>query len=92
MYTIISARMVGKATLPIVQGEERETTISPPPKKEHQRRFPFSPKLMSRQPIRHAFDILCTYLVRPEKWDDSQVGFRGGNASGGRIVLLQGAF
>ena len=26
--------------------------------------------------------------MRPEKWDDSQVGFRGSNASGGRIVLL----
>ena len=26
-------------------------------------------------------------VVRPEKWDDSQVGFRGNNASGGRIVL-----
>ena len=31
-------------------------------------------------------------LVRPEKWGDSQVGFRGSNASGGRIVLLPGAF
>ena len=30
-------------------------------------------------------------IVRPEKWDDSQVGFRGSNASGGRIVLLPGA-
>ena len=30
--------------------------------------------------------------MRPEKWDDSQVGFRGSNASGGRIVLLPGAF
>ena len=33
-----------------------------------------------------------TKIVRPEKWDDSQVGFRGGNASGGRLVLLPGAF
>ena len=32
------------------------------------------------------------WIVRPEKWGDSQVGFRGGNASGGRIVLLPGAF
>ena len=31
-------------------------------------------------------------IVRPEKWDDSQVGFRGGNASDGRTVLLPGAF
>ena len=31
-------------------------------------------------------------VVRPEKWDGSQVGFRGSNASGGRIVLLPGAF
>ena len=32
-------------------------------------------------------------VVRPKKWgDDSQVGFRGSNASGGRIVLLPGAF
>ena len=31
-------------------------------------------------------------LVRPQKWEDSQVGFRGSNASGGRIVLLPGAF
>ena len=31
-------------------------------------------------------------LVRPEKWGDPQVGFRGSNASGGRIVLLPGAF
>ena len=31
-------------------------------------------------------------VVRPEKWDDSQVGFRGSNASGERIVLLPGAF
>ena len=30
--------------------------------------------------------------MRPEKWGDSQVGFRGSNASGGRIVLLPGAF
>ena len=29
--------------------------------------------------------------MRPEKWDVSQVGFRGSNASGGRIVLLPGA-
>ena len=29
---------------------------------------------------------------RPEKWDDSQVGFRGGSASGGRTVLLPSAF
>ena len=28
----------------------------------------------------------------PEKWGDSQVGFRGSNASGGRTVLLPGAF
>ena len=31
-------------------------------------------------------------LVRPQKWGDSQVGFRGSNASGRRIVLLPGAF
>ena len=31
-------------------------------------------------------------LVRPKKWGHSQVGFRGSNASGGRIVLLPGAF
>ena len=31
-------------------------------------------------------------FVRPEKWDGSQVGFRGSNACGGRIVLLPGAF
>ena len=30
--------------------------------------------------------------MRHEKWDDSQVGFRGSNASFGRIVLLPGAF
>ena len=30
--------------------------------------------------------------MRPEKWGDSQVGFRRSNASGGRIVLLPGAF
>ena len=30
--------------------------------------------------------------MRPWKWDDSQVGFRGSNASGGRIVLLPSAF
>ena len=35
--------------------------------------------------------VLAT-LERPEKWDDSQVGFQGSNASGGRIVLLPGAF
>ena len=33
-----------------------------------------------------------TSVVRPEKWGDTQVGFRGSNASGGRIVLLPGAF
>ena len=32
-----------------------------------------------------------TLVVRPEKWVVSQVGFRGSNASGGRIVLLPGA-
>ena len=32
------------------------------------------------------------FLVRPGKWDDPQVGFRGSNASGGRIVLLPGTF
>ena len=31
-------------------------------------------------------------FVRPEKWNGSQVGFRGSNAPGGRIVLLPGAF
>ena len=31
-------------------------------------------------------------FVRPEKWGDSQVGFRGSNASGGPIVLLPSAF
>ena len=31
-------------------------------------------------------------FVRPETWDDSQVGVRGSNASGGPIVLLPGAF
>ena len=31
-------------------------------------------------------------FVRPDEWDDSQVGFRGCNVSGGRIVLLPGAF
>ena len=31
-------------------------------------------------------------IVRPEKWGHSQVGFRGSNASGGRIVLLPAAF
>ena len=30
--------------------------------------------------------------MRPEKWGDSQVGFQGSIASGGRIVLLPGAF
>ena len=30
--------------------------------------------------------------MRPEKWGDSQVGFRGSNASGGRIVLLPSTF
>ena len=30
--------------------------------------------------------------MRPQKWEDSQVGFRGSNASGRRIVLLPGAF
>ena len=30
-------------------------------------------------------------VVRPEKWDDSPVGFRGSNASGGRFVFLPGA-
>ena len=35
---------------------------------------------------------LARNLVRPEKWDDSKVGFRDSNASGGRIVLLPGAF
>ena len=32
------------------------------------------------------------FVVRPQKWEDSQVGFRGSNASGRRIVLLPGAF
>ena len=36
--------------------------------------------------------ICIKEFVRPEKWGDSQVGFRGRNASGGRIVLLPGAF
>ena len=31
-------------------------------------------------------------VVRPEKWGHSQVGFRGSNASSGRIVLLPCAF
>ena len=31
-------------------------------------------------------------IVRPQKWEDSQVGFQGSNASGRRIVLLPGAF
>ena len=35
---------------------------------------------------------LTPTFVRPEKWGDSQVGFRGSNASSGRIVLLPGAF
>ena len=30
-------------------------------------------------------------FLAPEKWGDSQVGFRGSNASGRRIVLLAGA-
>ena len=30
--------------------------------------------------------------MRSEKWGDPQVGFWGSNASGGRIVLLPGAF
>ena len=30
--------------------------------------------------------------MRPQKWDDSQVGFRGSNASGRRVVLPPGAF
>ena len=30
--------------------------------------------------------------MRAQKWEDSQVGFRGSNASGRRIVLLPGAF
>ena len=34
----------------------------------------------------------CETVVRPEKWGDSQVGFRGSTASGGCIVLLPGAF
>ena len=38
------------------------------------------------------FLLFLLLLVRPEKWDDSQVGFRGSNAFGGRIVLLSGAF
>ena len=29
--------------------------------------------------------------MRPDKWDVSQVGFRGSNASSGRIVFLLGA-
>ena len=33
-----------------------------------------------------------TKVVRPEKWDDSQVGFQTSNASNGCIVLLPGAF
>ena len=36
--------------------------------------------------------IMIPIFVRPEKWDDFQVGFRGSNASGGRSVLLPGAF
>ena len=36
--------------------------------------------------------FLSAFVVRPEKWDHSQVGFRGSNASGGRIVLLPEAF
>ena len=32
------------------------------------------------------------FIVRPQKWEDSQVGFRGSSASGRRIVLLPGAF
>ena len=39
-----------------------------------------------------AIAIAKKSFVRPEKWDDSQVGFRGSNASGGCIVLLPGAF
>ena len=31
-------------------------------------------------------------FVRPQKWEDSQVGFRGSNPSGRRVVLLPGAF
>ena len=34
----------------------------------------------------------CFCDFRPEKWGHSQVGFRGSNASGGRIVLLPAAF
>ena len=30
-------------------------------------------------------------FVRPEKWNISQVGFQGSNASGGRVVLLPSA-
>ena len=33
-----------------------------------------------------------SFVVRPQKWEDSQVGFQGSNASGRRIVLLPGAF
>ena len=39
-------------------------------------------------------DLMChqKLFVRPQKWEDSQVGFRGCNASGRCIVLLPGAF
>ena len=37
-------------------------------------------------------EIHLSKFVRPKRWDDSPVGFRGSNASGGRVVLLPGAF
>ena len=34
--------------------------------------------------------VAIAVIVRPEKWDDSQVGFQDSNVSGGRIVFLPG--
>ena len=38
------------------------------------------------------FFVRSSFFVRPQKWEDSQVGLRGSNASGRRIVLLPGVF
>ena len=37
------------------------------------------------------FEVTAS-VVRPEKWDDSEVGFRGSNASDGELCFYQAHF
>ena len=48
--------------------------------------------LLENHPFWYPFGFCWLMIVRPQKWEDSQVGFGGSNASGRRIVLLPDVF